>query len=76
MGIDKDTVEAKAEIVDEHGERPDKTVVDAVFDVGQAWTEYGLGWGKFALEKTADALSRTAQALGTVAEKLKTKKAA
>ena len=70
------TVEAKAEIVDETEHKTDKTIVDAVFDVATAWTEYGLGWGKFALERTSQALGKTAQAIGTVADRLKADKSA
>jgi len=47
------------------------TLVDAIFDVGTAWAEYGLGYGRFALEHGAKALTRTAAALETLQAKLK-----
>jgi hypothetical protein len=76
--VHENTVEAKAEVIDEtqqaDQEKDAKSLVDAVFDVGTAWAEYGLGWGKFALENTARALKRTADGLGTVAQKLKDEK--
>ena len=73
--VHENPVEAKAEVVNDTDQKDDaKSLVDAVFDVGTAWAEYGLGWGKFALENTARALKRTADGLGTVAQKLKDEK--
>jgi hypothetical protein len=60
-------VEAKAEIVTESAE----SIVDALFDLGTAWAEYGIGYGKFALESSARVLSRTADALAQIQERLK-----
>lgn len=49
-----------------------KSIVDAVFDLGIAWAEFGLGQGKTALENSARALSRTAKTLGDLETALKT----
>jgi len=65
---ENETVEANAEVVD--GKKK-STLVDALFDVGTAWAEYGLNYGKFALESSAKALTRTAKALEALQEKLK-----
>ncbi len=63
--IEKTTVDTQA---DEH-EYP--SIVDALFDVGTAWVEYGIGYGKFALQSSAKVLEQTAKALETLQEKLK-----
>ena len=60
--------EAKAEVV--NGKKGG-TLVDALFDVGTAWAEYGLGYGRFALEQSAKALSKTAAALEALQAKIK-----
>ena len=67
---EKKNEEAKAEVVNETKEAAN-SIVDALFDAGTAWAEYGLGYGKFALESTAKALQRTAAALAAVQERLK-----
>lgn len=65
-----ETTEVKAEVIDETKEKA-KSLVDLVFDVGQAWADSGIGYGKFALENSAKALSRTAKALEALQEKLR-----
>lgn len=65
-------VEVKAEVVDPNAPSPEKldSLVDALFDVGTAWAEYGIGYGKFALENSAKVLARTAKALEQIQERL------
>jgi len=63
------TVEAQAEVVKDDKEIP--SLVDAIFDVGTAWAEYGIGYGKFALESSAKVLEKTAKALEQIQERLK-----
>jgi hypothetical protein len=65
--------EAAAEVVSENESKDaaHESLVDALFDVGTAWAEFGIGYGKFALESSAKALQRTAKALETLQEKLK-----
>jgi hypothetical protein len=46
------------------------SIVDAIFDLGLAWADYGLAQGKAALENTASALAKTAQSLGTIRDRL------
>jgi hypothetical protein len=64
--------EAKAEVVGEEKKtKKHETLVDAVFDVGLAWAEYGISHGKHALEASARVLERTAKALDTIQAKLR-----
>ncbi len=49
----------------------DKSIVDAVFDLGLAWLEYGLEHSKAALESSSRALAKTARSLGAIEEALK-----
>lgn len=39
------------------------SLVDALFDLGITWAEYGLGQGRAALENSARALQKTAKTL-------------
>ncbi len=66
-----ETTETKATETSEKAEKTANSLVDAIFDVGQAWAEYGLGYGKFALENTAKVLQRTAAALADIQARLK-----
>lgn len=67
------TFEATAEVISENDAKDaaHESLVDALFDVGTAWAEYGIGYGKFALESSVKVLQRTAKALETLQEKLK-----
>jgi hypothetical protein len=60
--------EAKAEVVDE---KSSSTLVDALFDIGLAWAEFGVGQGKKALETSAKTLEKVASTLSELQEKLK-----
>lgn len=48
-----------------------KSIVDAVFDLGLAWVEYGLAQGTSALEHSSAVLQKTARSLDAVREALK-----
>jgi hypothetical protein len=61
-----ETVEA--EVV---GESKPSTLVDAVFDIGLAWAEFGVGQGKRALETSAKTLEKVAQTLSDLQQKLR-----
>ena len=60
--------EANAEVVSE--EKP-STLVDAIFDIGLAWAEFGVGQGKRALETGAKTLEKVAQQLSDLQQKLR-----
>ncbi len=66
-------VEATAEVVKDADDVAEATgsLVDALFDVGTAWAEYGLGYGKQALESTAKVLETTAKTLEVLQERFK-----
>jgi len=64
----KEPVEANAEVVSE--EKP-ATLVDAIFDIGLAWAEFGVGQGKRALETSAKTLEKVAQQLSDLQQKLR-----
>jgi hypothetical protein len=61
--------EAKAEVVGEANEP--STLVDAIFDIGLAWAEFGVGQGKRALETSAKTLEKVAQTLSDLQQKLR-----
>jgi hypothetical protein len=65
----------QAEVVNENtnapSTEPTTSIVDAVFDVGQAWAEVGLGQARLALEGSARALQRTAKALDLLRERVR-----
>lgn len=52
---------------------PAETIVDAVFDIGEAWAAYGLKVGRLALITSARTLSHAARALETVQKNLEKK---
>jgi prophage DNA circulation protein len=76
MGLEAHMTETKTtETTDsETTKKTASTLVDAVFDVGTAWADYGLNYGKFALENSAKALTRTAKAIETLQAKLRKEK--
>ena len=61
--------EANAEVVSEEG-KP-STLVDAIFDIGLAWAEFGVGQGKRALETSAKTLEKVAAQLSDLQQKLR-----
>lgn len=61
--------ETNAEVVGEE-EKP-STLVDAIFDIGLAWAEFGVGQGKRALETSAKTLEKVAQSLNELQQKLR-----
>ncbi len=61
--------ETNAEVVGEE-EKP-STLVDAIFDIGLAWAEFGVGQGKRALETSAKTLEKVAQTLSDLQQKLR-----
>jgi hypothetical protein len=66
-------VEVKAEVVGENAgaERAPETLVDAIFDVGLAWADFGIGQGKKALETSAKTLETVARSLEELRAKLR-----
>ncbi len=54
-------------------DKPIDTVVDAVFDIGEAWAAYGLKVGRMALITSARTLSHAARALEAVQKNLEKK---
>lgn len=81
MSSEKETVtEAKAEVVPEvspageptaRSAHQTETLVDAVFDIGLAWAEFGMSQGRRALETSAKTLEKVAQTLGDLQERLR-----
>jgi hypothetical protein len=70
MSHENETVmEAKAEVVSD--KREPETLVDAVFDIGLAWAEFGVSRGRRALETSAKTLERVAQTLGDLQDRLR-----
>ncbi len=47
------------------------TLVDALFDIGLAWAEFGVGQGKKALETSAKTLEKAAGSLSDLQQKLR-----
>jgi hypothetical protein len=47
------------------------TLVDALFDIGLAWAEFGVGQGKKALESSAKTLEKAAHSLSDLQQKLR-----
>jgi hypothetical protein len=60
--------EANAEVVSEEKQ---STLVDAIFDIGLAWAEFGVGQGKRALETSAKTLEKVAAQLSDLQQKLR-----
>ena len=60
--------EANAEVV---SEEKTSTLVDAIFDIGLAWAEFGVGQGKKALETSAKTLEKVAATLNDLQQKLR-----
>lgn len=48
-----------------------ETVVDTLFDVGEAWASYGLKVAQSALEASARTLEGVSKVIGNLAEELK-----
>ena len=49
----------------------ESTLVDAIFDIGLAWAEFGVGQGKKALETSAKTLEKAAATLDDLQQKLR-----
>ena len=47
------------------------TIVDTLFDVGEAWASYGLKTAELALQASARTLEEVSKVLGNVARELK-----
>jgi hypothetical protein len=63
----KEGVEAKAEPKGKTRE----TFVDAVFDLGLSWAEFGVSQGKQALTQSAKTLERAAKSLDDLQRRLR-----
>ncbi len=62
---------AQAHVVDDTTKtEAAETIVDAVFDIGEAWAAYGLKVGRMALLTSARTLSHAARALEVVQKNL------
>jgi hypothetical protein len=53
------------------GEKKPSTFVDALFDIGLSWADFGVGQGKRALEQSAKTLEKVAQSLNDLQVKLR-----
>jgi hypothetical protein len=65
--------EVNAQVVDDN---EPATLVDALFDIGLSWAEFGVGQGKRALETSAKTLEKVARSLSDLQEKLRKSDAA
>jgi hypothetical protein len=54
----------------EHGTTK-QSIVDNLFDVGEAWTAYGLKIAELALQTSARTLTDVSKLLGNLADELK-----
>ena len=67
--------EAKAEILGKGGKRDSgggrETLVDAVFDLGLSWAEFGVSQGKNALTQSAKTLEKVARSLEDLQRRLR-----
>lgn len=52
-------------------ETKNETVVDTLFDVGEAWASYGLKVAELALQTSARTLTNVSKVLGSLAVELK-----
>jgi hypothetical protein len=66
---EKNSIESKAKIVGKEGKS--ETLVDAVFDLGLSWAEFGVSQGKQALQQSAKTLERVARSLEDLQKRLK-----
>jgi hypothetical protein len=48
-----------------------ETVVDTLFDVGEAWASYGLKIAEVALQTSARTLTNVSKVIGNIADELK-----
>jgi hypothetical protein len=70
MSSQNETVpEASAEVVGDTS--TPSTLVDAIFDIGLAWAEYGVGQSKAALRTSAQTLEKVAKTLAELQERLR-----
>jgi hypothetical protein len=64
--------EAKAEVLGKGGKGGGReTLVDAVFDLGLSWAEFGVSQGKNALTQSAKTLERVARSLDDLQRRLR-----
>jgi hypothetical protein len=57
-------------------EKKTESVVDTLFDVGEAWASYGLKVAELALQASARTLTGVSKVLGSLAEELKNERGA
>jgi hypothetical protein len=55
-------------------EKKEETVVDTLFDVGEAWASYGLKTAENALAASAKTLEGISKLLGNLSDELKREK--
>jgi len=67
------TQEPSATATKSEADKPVESVVDAVFDVGEAWAAYGLKVGRMALITSARSLTHAARALDALAKSFEKK---
>jgi hypothetical protein len=64
-------VDAKAEVLGKEKGPGHETLVDAVFDLGLSWAEFGVSQGKQALTHSAKTLERVAKSLDDLQRRLR-----
>ncbi len=62
---------AKAEALAKEAGKKTETLVDAVFDLGLSWAEFGVSQGKLAIEQSAKTLSKVAKSLDDLQKRLR-----
>jgi hypothetical protein len=66
-----ENVKSQTETSAAGGEKKPSTFVDALFDIGLSWADFGVGQGKRALEQSAKTLEKVAQSLNDLQLKLR-----
>lgn len=67
----KESADAKAESPGKGGKAGRETLVDAVFDLGLSWAEFGVSQSKQALSQSAKTLERFAKSLEDLQRRLR-----
>jgi hypothetical protein len=62
---------AKAEALAKEAGKKTETLVDAVFDLGLSWAEFGVSQGKLAMEQSAKTLTKVAKSLDDLQKRLR-----
>jgi hypothetical protein len=71
MSQNQENAKSQTETSAAGGAKKESTFVDALFDIGLSWADFGVGQGKRALEQSAKTLEKVAQSLNELQVKLR-----